>query len=294
MAHHPVVRAHIGLLTYATLVSTAYPIASYLGSNYSPLLTTWGRFVVAALGFVALMLFKGQFSLPSIRTLGRYSLISFPLTGFFLLMFVAGETASSLAMGSLSTIIPLFSFLFAWLLWRQPFHFKRLAILSMGVTGALWVLTGGNFQLLIAEPWPIGNNLFIVACMLMGLYPLVLHSLHRGESMLTITGWSLITGVGWLSLGLLVLQPTLALPNVPQLAAIVWLAIATTMFTFYLFQTASMVVGGSSANAYNLLSPVLVLIITLFQGAPIPSLWILPGVAMIGLTLWMLMRQDKR
>ncbi|USD37634.1 DMT family transporter [Ferrimonas sp. SCSIO 43195] len=293
MKDQPVVRAHLGLLLYAVLISTSFPIASFMGSSYSPLWTTWGRFAIAAAGFMLLMQYHRQLHWPGWANVGRYSLISLPLTGFFLLMFMAGETASSLAMGSLSTLIPLCSCLFAWLFWRQLPQPQRLLALCCGVAGALWVLTGGQLHQLSQGGWPPGNSLFVVACLLMGAYPLVLKSLHRGEPMLTVTGWSLITGCLWLSLALALLQPQWITPTTPQLAAIMWLATATTMLTFFLFQSASLVVGGSSANAYSLLTPALVLVIDLLMGKPLPSLWVLPGVGLIVITLLVLLKLDS-
>ena len=294
MPHHPVIRAHLGLLLYAVLISTSFPIAAFMGQGVSPLWTTWGRFAIASVGFTLLLIRYRQLSWPGWRSVGRFALISLPMTGFFLLMFFAGETASALAMGSLTTLVPLLSCLLGWLASRQSPHPIRVLALCLGVAAALWVLTEGEWSILMQGGWPVGNSLYVLACLLMGGYPLVLKALHRGEPMLTVTGWSLITGTGWLTLALLLVQPQWVWPTLAQSGAILWLATATTMLTFFLFQSASLVVGGSSANAYALLSPALVLVINALQGKPWPSLWVLPAVLLIVISLLMLLQLDRR
>ncbi|MBY5923451.1 DMT family transporter [Ferrimonas balearica] len=286
-------KAHIQLLIYALLISTSFPLANFLGSQYSPLLTTWLRFALAALGFVCLLRWQGLLQWPGWQAIGRYSLISLPLTGFFLLMFIAGKSASALAMGSLATLVPLFSALLAWMFWRQSPQPSRLLALVAGALGALWVLTGGKLSQLGQGGWPPGNTHFLMACLLMGIYPLVLKVLHRGESMLKVTGWSLITGTGWLTLAALLWQPPLALPNSAQWMAIIWLAVATTMVTFFLFQSAALVVGGSSANAYSLLTPAFVLLLNLAMGGHSPGWGVLPGLVLTVLALIWLLLQDR-
>ncbi|WP_028110376.1 DMT family transporter [Ferrimonas futtsuensis] len=294
MPQHPVIRAHLGLLLYAVLISTSFPIAAFMGQGFSPLWTTWGRFAIASLGFILLLARFRQLNWPGWRSVGRFALISLPMTSFFLLMFFAGETASALAMGSLTTLVPLLSCLLGWLVSRMAPHPARILALCLGVAAALWVLTEGELAMLMQGGWPVGNSLYVIGCVLMGGYPLVLKALHRGEPMLTVTGWSLITGTGWLTLALLLVQPHWEWPTLAQSGAILWLATATTMLTFFLFQSASLVVGGSSANAYSLLSPALVLVINTLQGKPWPSLWVLPAVVLIVISLLMLLQLDRR
>ncbi len=288
----PISRAHLHLLIYALLISTSFPLANFLGTQYSPLLTTWLRFALAALGFVGLLKWQGQLDWPGWRAFWRYSLISLPLTGFFLLMFMAGQTASALAMGSLATLVPLFSALLGWWFIKESPRPSRLIALIAGALGALWVLTGGKLSELGQGGWPSGNTLFLIACLLMGAYPLVLKVLHRGEPMLKVTGWSLISGTGWLTLATVLWQPPLTLPTPSQWLAILWLAVATTMVTFFLFQSAALVVGGSSANAYSLLTPAFVLLLNLMMGGMTPGWAVLPGLLLTVLALFWLLMQD--
>ncbi|GAA5193806.1 DMT family transporter [Ferrimonas gelatinilytica] len=286
--------AHLALLLYALLISTSFPLASYLGERYPPLLTTLLRFILAAAGFVLLMARARQLQWPGWRALGRYALISLPLTGFFLLMFRAGQSATPLAMGSLATLVPLLSCLLGWLCWRVAPTAQRLLALTLGALGAIWVLTAGDLTQLGADGWPEGNSEFLLACGLMAGYPLTLKQLHRGEPMLTITGWSLITGTGWLLLAAGFDPPPWRWPDGGSLLAILWLALFTTMLTFYLFQAASLVVGGSSAHAYSLLMPALVLMLEAAIGQRVPHWSLLPGLALTLLALAWLLKMDHQ
>ncbi|MBY5994238.1 DMT family transporter [Ferrimonas balearica] len=292
--HSSATKAHLALLLYAFLISTSFPLASFLGAHYSPLLTTLLRFAIAALGFGLLLAQRGRLRWPGWARVGRFALISLPLTGFFLLMFIAGQSATALAMGSLSTLVPLFSCLLAWLWLGQRPHAVRVGALVLGALGALWVLTGGQPDRLMTGGWPTGNTVFLLACLLMGIYPLVLKRLHRGEPMLEVTGWSLITGTGWLLIATVLWQPELQWPDGAQLSAILWLATATTMVTFFLFQSASLVVGASSANAYSLLTPGFVLLLAWPLGSALPGWQVLPGVGLTALALVALLRLDRR
>ncbi len=287
-------RAHLALLLYALLISTSFPLASYLGERYPPLLTTLLRFALAATGFALLMARRGVLTWPGGRALAPYALISLPLTGFFLLMFRAGQSATALAMGSLATLVPLLSCLLGWLCWRMAPPPARLMALLLGAAGALWVLTAGDLARLSAAGWPRGNSEFLLACTLMAAYPLILKQLHRGEPMLVITGWSLISGTGWLLLAAGLEPPHWQWPDGGALAAILWLTLFTTMLTFSLFQSASLVVGGSSAHAYSLLMPALVVLLESGLTGRLPHWSLLPGLALTLLALGWLLRMDHQ
>ncbi|WP_169628103.1 DMT family transporter [Ferrimonas senticii] len=286
-------RAHLYLLLYAVLISSSFPLANYLGQSYPPLLTTLLRYLLAALGFIVLLAVRGQLRPISCSDFGRYLLISAPMVGYFLLMFVAGSSSSAVAMSALSTSIALFSLLFAWLGWRQPMAPRRLLMLLLGVAGALWIISGGNPLALGQQSWPIGNSVFVLACALMGLNPLVIRHWHRGEPMLQLTAWSIIAGTLLLAIGTLLWQPPLSWPDHNQWLAIGYLATISTMVTFFLFQSASLVVGGSSANAYGLLAPALVFIINGVIGIGWPQWQQAIGLIPILLTLIWLLRDDQ-
>ncbi|WP_298444619.1 DMT family transporter [uncultured Ferrimonas sp.] len=287
-------RAHLYLLIYAVLISTSYPLANFLGQSYPPLLTTLLRYLIAAVGFILLLLMRGQLNPIRLEAFGRYSVISLPLIAFFLLMFVAADSASAIAMSSLSTTVPLFSVLFAYLGWRQPSSLSRVLVLLGGGAGALWLISQGQLNHLLQGGWPLGNSQFLLGCAFMGLYPLLVKQLHRGEPMLVITGWSLICGCLWLLLVCAVVQPHWLWPSASQTVAIVWLATANTMLTFFLFQSASVVVGGSSASAYALLSPAIVIVINVLLGQPWPAPSVLLGLIPIFATLLWLLKQDQQ
>lgn len=293
MSSHSVITAHLQLALYALLISTAFPIAAALGQDYPPVLTTWFRFLIAALGFALLLRLQNRLHWPGWRSVGRYALISFPITGFFLLMFVSGETASALHLGGLYTGVPIASLILGHLIWKTPLSKQRLLALFLGALAALWVMTEGHLSRLAGD-WPLGNSIFLLACLLMAVYPMVLRSLYRSEPMMVITGWSMVTGCFWLTLAILVMQPQLSLPTYSQWQLIIWLAIGTTMFTFFLFKSASIVVGGGSAHAYGLLTPVLVIGINAYLEKPLPSLWVIPGIAMIFICLLWILYLDRQ
>jgi len=68
--------------------------------------------------------------------------------------------------------------------------------------GAVWVIFRGDLSLFLAMAWNRGDLIFLGGCLAMGLYTPLIRLLHRGESMLVMTFWILITGCIWLLLGL--------------------------------------------------------------------------------------------
>ena len=72
------VQAHGKVLLFTLLISLSFPIGSALTAVLDPLVVTWARYLLAALTFVILLACQRRLALPSLRDLGRYTLISLP------------------------------------------------------------------------------------------------------------------------------------------------------------------------------------------------------------------------
>jgi drug/metabolite transporter (DMT)-like permease len=168
----------------------------------------------------------------------------------------------------------------------------RTVALLIGLIGALWVLFGGYWPSVLK--WDLGMSLFLLGCFLLALYPLALKQWGQSGSLLETTTWVLITGTLWLLLAQLFFGTVWQIPDMDSLKAISWLAVITTMVTFFLFQYASLSVSGDSAHAYGYLNPVLVVVIGMFQDQPWPDVRVWPGMALVITALFIIQLQDQK
>ncbi|MGL6573136.1 EamA family transporter [Aeromonas hydrophila] len=100
------VQAHGKVLLFTLLISLSFPIGSALTAVLDPLVVTWARYLLAALTFVILLACQRRLTLPSLRDLGRYTLISLPALCYFVAMFVALQETSALDASALYTTVP--------------------------------------------------------------------------------------------------------------------------------------------------------------------------------------------
>ncbi len=98
-----------------------------------------------------------------------------------------------------------------------------------------------------------------------------------------MTFWVLITGSCWLFLfsGYKLLDVEWIYIPANVWAGVCYLAIFTTVITFFLTQYAILFLGSTRVMAYSYLYPGLVLLIELALGHGLPSLSVLPGVAIV-------------
>jgi drug/metabolite transporter (DMT)-like permease len=107
--------------------------------------------------------------------------------------------------------------------------------------------------------------------------------LHRGEPMARMTLWTLVTGTGWLlvlSFGRLGSVDWMLVP-LPVYGGVIYLAVFTTLITFFIFQLSTALIGPTRVVSYIYLNPALVLLIGLGFGEPLPPMATYPGLVLI-------------
>jgi len=110
-----------------------------------------------------------------------------------------------------------------------------------------------------------------------------------------MTFWVLVTGTFWL---LLLSFPGLATVNwqgvAPKVwAGIVYLAVFSTIITFYLTHVSTLYLGPTRVMAYSYFYPAFVLVINWSLGKGLPPPAVLPGVAIVTLATVVLQRQAR-
>ncbi len=282
------------MLLAACLVSTSFTVGAAIARDLDPLLLTLLRFTVAALLFLPLAGRRQPLRIPSPGRLAGYGAIAFCLTGFFWLMFLALRSTTALNTSALYTTVPGLSGLYGSLLLGEHLGRSRLTALFLGMTGALWVIFRGDVHRLATLEYNRGDLIFLAGCLLMALYTPLVKKFHRGEPMEVMTFWILATGVAWLACFSLPQMAAFDPTAVPLRAwlGIAYLAVFTTMITFFLSQWATLHIGPTRVMAYSYLYPALVIGIDWLcgHGLPPPAVW--PGVAIVLAATVVLQRGD--
>ncbi|MFV0436352.1 MAG: DMT family transporter [Desulfopila sp.] len=282
----PRLLVHLLMLLAAVLVSTSFTVGAAVTAALDPAVLTLIRFIVAALVMAPIVYLRGELHF-SWNFTGRCAIISGALVIFFWCMFLALRYTSALNTSVIFTLVPPLSGIYAWFLLRERLPRAQLGALFFGMVGALWVISRGDLGLLWAMHWNRGDLIFLAGCLAMGLYAPLIKLFHRGESMLAMSFWVLVTGCGWL---LLLGGGRIAAVSWPTIALSTWLAIGylavfTTVITFFLTQFCVTFIGPTQVTAYSYLYPTLVLLIELFLGHGLPPPAVLPGVAVVLLAM---------
>ena len=275
-------KVHLLMLLCAILVSGSFPVGEAISRDLDPAVLTCIRFALASILFAPLIWYRYGLGVSS-AALVRYSLISATLVIFFWCMFYSLRYTTALNTSAIFTLVPSFAGIYAMILNRERLGRPRLIALVLGVVGALWIIFRGDVDLLLSLAWNQGDLIFFVGCLFMGLYTPLVRLLHRGEPMLQMAFWIMVTGTFWL---LLLAGPKLvsvAWVDTPNRvwAGIAYLAIFSTIITFFLTQYAILFLGPTRVMAYSYLYPGLVLIIDLLCGGPWPGTILLPGIVIV-------------
>lgn len=271
------------MLVATFLIATSFPVVAAIADGMESQVLTFLRFLVAALLFLPIVVLKYGLTLPGLRDLSRYAAISASMVGFFWCMFEALETTTALNTGALFAFIPGIAAIVAAVLLKERLGRKKLIALILGAVGALWVVFRGDPERLLGLELNRGDLIFFAGCICFGFYMPLVKYFHRGEAMPVMTFWTLATGALWLSLlslPALAVMDWSAVPSRVYLGTL-YLAVFTTLITFFLAQYSTLRLGPTRVMAYSYMNPALVLALTWSLGQPPPGLMVLPGVLIV-------------
>jgi drug/metabolite transporter (DMT)-like permease len=279
----PLWSVHSLMLIASILVSSSFIVGKKVAYDLDPAVLTLIRFLLAVLLFAPYIKWKYGLVLPPGRVMARYAAISASIVIFFWCMFLALRYTSPLNTSALFTLVPGISSLIGAVLLREHLSRARLLALICGLIGALWVIFRGDIGRFLALDLNSGDLIFLAGCLAMGFYTPLVMLFHRKEPMAVMTFWVLVTGLGWL---FILAAPALVTTNwstvgVGVWAGIIYLAIFTTIVTFYLTQLSIPYLGSSRVMAYSYFYPGLVLLLDWLLGRGLPPLQTLPGILIV-------------
>lgn len=279
----PMWALHGLMLIAAFLVSTSFTVGKAIADGMDPAILTLIRFALAGLIFLPYVYKRYGLERPTIKDLCRYSAISGALVAFFWLMFLSLRWTTALNTSVIFTLVPGISGIYSAIILRERLGRYRLVALAFATAGALWVIFQGDMAKLLALELGKGDLIFFYGCLFMAAYTPLIKLLHRGEANAVMTFWILATGCLWL----LILGgrriATIDWPNVTPMvwSGIIYLAIFSTIITFFLTQVATIKLGPTRVMAYSFLYPPLVLTLDWMLGHGLPPLRTSIGLLLI-------------
>jgi drug/metabolite transporter (DMT)-like permease len=273
---------HLLMVISAILVSTSFTVGAAITSELDPAVLTLVRFTLAACIFGPWVHFNYGLGF-SVSLFCRCGLISGCLVIFFCCMFLSLRYTSALNTSVIFALVPSISGGYALLFVGERLRKEQLLALAFGLIGVVWVIFKGDLSQFFAMEWNKGDLIFLGGCFAMGLYTPLVKILHRGEPMAIMTFWVLVTGSLWLLLFAGAQMTTVDWVAVPAFAwlGVAYLAVFTTIITFFLTQFAVPYLGPTRVTSYSYLYPGFVLVIDLLLGHGLPPLRVIPGVLVV-------------
>ncbi len=283
-ADNQVRRGHLLMMLATILVATSFPVGAAITNGLDSLVLTLLRFTLAAVLFAPIVVWRYGLVIPGWRDLLRYGVLSACLVGFFWGMFSALRLTSVLNTAAIFALTPAITAVVSAILLRERLGRAARIALPVGMVGSVWVVFRGDPAALISLKLGLGDGIFFAATLAMGVYGPLVKYLHRGEPMAQMTFWTLATGAFWL---LILSAPRLsgvewsAVP-IGVYGGIAYLAVFTTLVTFFVVQWSATVIGPTKVMSYTYLNPALVLVIGLVVfGHELPPPATYPGLALI-------------
>ncbi len=276
-------RGHILMMLATVLIASSFPVGAAITHGLDTLVLTFLRFALAAVLFAPIVAWRYELALPSLRDLVRYAALSACLVAFFWGMFAALRYTSALNTATIFAVTPVMTAAFAAILLKERLNGAARIALPLGMVGAVWVIFRGDVAALIALELGRGDVIFFAGSIAMAVYGPLVKYLHRGEPMAQMTFWTLVTGTVWLLILSAPRLPGVEWSAVPTAVygGIVYLAVFSTLVTFFVVQWSNTVIGPTKVMSYTYLNPALVLVMGLAVGEAAPPLATYPGLVII-------------
>ncbi|MBT3929065.1 MAG: DMT family transporter [Rhodospirillaceae bacterium] len=274
------------------MVSTSFPVGKEIAHAMEPGVLMLLRFVLAALIMGVFVYFRHGLVWPGTRALLRYALIALTVVIFFWCMFEALRYTSALNTSALFTTVPVLAAIFAFFLTGERLGSYRFAALALGLVGALWIIFRGDPERLLALDVNKGDVIFLAGCVAFGFYGVMIKSFHRGEPTAVMTFWILLcSAVFYVAIAAKDLAATKWLETDPIVyGGVAYLAVVSTVISFFLFQYATPRMGPTRVLAYTYFIPAFVLLVDWAIGRGLPPVMTLPGIAIVLIASFVIQR----
>ena len=281
------------MLLFSLCVSVSYILGAMVANDVEPGAITAARFLIGAIIMGALLFISKNLKREDFKKPWRFLILGLSIVIYFVLMFEALKTASSLSLAVVFTLTPFIALFFEYFL-KKKVTLKAFLAISLGAMGAIWIIFEGNLQNLIIFRIGYGELLFFWGCVGHALYAILIPILNKGENAASQT-------LGTLSAGflLLILIFTNDIVETKWLRlsplawiTIIYLATIATAFTFFLIQFAAKRISASKVMAYTYAVPFWVALGEIIINSSFPDTNIIFGGVIIAFALLMLISDN--
>ena len=259
--------SHLIVLLATFLVGGSFIVSQKLSGIIDPISITLLRFVIASLVLVPIIFFNQNYRKKLIPTFNRAMIISFFYSLFFIGLFKSLEYTTALNTGTIFTLVPFITAIFAIFIFKQKIDFIQYIVYFIGIIGTSMVVFKGNLELFISLSLNNGDVIFLLAIFSMALYSICMKYFHKeDDELIVLVFMTLFGGVIWMSLSLIIFDIPLNWTKIgsEEFLYIIYLSILATLVTSYLYQRGTIFLGPKKVMAYVYLNPATIIIISYF------------------------------
>lgn len=173
--------------------------------------------------------------------------------------FVLGVSMTSPSEASLvTTTMPMWVMLLAWLILREPISLKKAGGIAVGACGALILMLGSPAQSANASNPVLGDLIILTAQLSFALYLTLYRNFIRKYSLVTLMKWMFLSAA---IMSLPISVPVAAATNWSAISAVEWGGIATvvifaTYIAYICVMTGQKLLRPTVVGIYNYLQPI--------------------------------------
>lgn len=289
-------KAHFLVLLATFLVAGSFIASQKLSGVIDPISLTLFRFVFASLFLAPFMIFIKKYRDKVISTLPRGMIIGLFYSLFFIGLFKALESTTALNTGTLFTLVPLLTAIFAIFLLKQKIDYKQLITYIIGIIGTCIVVFKGDLELFLDFSLNEGDIIFLFAIISMALYSISTKLVHKeDDELIVLVFTTLFSGIIWMFLAVVLLDVSLEWYKIKGdlIFYMFYLILGATIITVYLYQQAAISLGPKKVMAYVYLNPAAIaLLLFIFEAQKI-SLAVFIGIVISSLATMILLLKYK-
>ena len=288
--------AHFYVLLATFLIGGSFIASQKLAGNIDPISITLLRFVIASVFLAPFVFLKKEFRLRIVPTFRRAMIISFFYALFFIGMFKALEYTSAINTGTIFTLVPLLTAVFAFFVLKQVIYLKQYLVYFIGILGTLIVVFKGDINSFLEISLNKGDIIFLFSIISMSLYSICAKYFYKKEDKLIVLVFmTLLGGSIWMLLALLILDIPLHWGKIDNNLYIymIYLSIIATLITSYLYQKAHIILGPKIVMSYVYLNPAAISILLFLLEGKTMNFWTALGILISSFSTIVLLNSNK-
>lgn len=290
----PAAQGHLAMLAFSALVAGSFSLGVMAANDIAPTSLNAVRFAIAAAIVGTLAWSRGELTRRLIVAPWRYAILGLLLALYFVMMFEGLKTAAPVSAAAVFTLNPLIAAIAGAILVGQVITGRLISALLIGAVGALWVIFRADINALLGFHVGQGEFIYFWGVVAHAIYSPMVRLLNRGDPVIASTfatmlaSGVIIVGYGWQDI---LATDWMALPPIVWIT-IIYVSIFASSITFVILQFASMRLPSAKVMAYTYLTPSWVLVWEILLGHGVPPMWVLGGVGLTLVALWMLVKPD--